>query len=52
MSQATTQPISIGIDVSKHSLDVCMIFSDRINDRQSIENTPAGVQELIDWIRC
>lgn len=39
-----------GCDVSKDRLDVCCLQPDGHRRRQHFDNTPAGHEDLLDWL--
>ena len=41
--------VVLGIDVSKKTLDVCLIFETRILPKQ-FKNSPAGFKQLAAWL--
>jgi len=39
---------AIGIDISKHTLDVCAIFDEKMR-KQTFDNTESGFKNLVKW---
>jgi len=44
------ETIYLGLDVSKKTIDVCVIFPDGTKMRTKISNSRAGFVELIEWL--
>lgn len=48
---SSNSTVSVGIDVAKTKLDVALLRSDRSLERTLVENTPAGMLELISFLK-
>ena len=44
------QPATIGIDVSKETLDTVLLFTDDSFTAKSFSNEPAGIKQLLTWV--
>ena len=49
------EKLSIGIDVDKHSLKVCIVFQDlsmnrKVKGSRTFKNTKQGLKELLGWV--
>ena len=44
------QPATIGIDVSKATLDTVLLFTDDSFTAKSFSNEPAGIKQLLTWV--
>ena len=47
--ETTTASAWVGIDVSKHKLDACLVHQKGIERHKSFANTPPGFAKLIAW---
>lgn len=45
------QQCFVGIDVSKLTIDVCVLASEITQDHQQFENSPSGFGKMLTWLR-